>query len=172
MGFSTTEFNERFGFYPRSDQRYSGSSAGTVSVSFDFSDLAAHLDDIAAVAEKSVREAAQAGAEHLYYEVRLRAPVSEKEHYFAGTNKRYLFQPGTLRNSIYQVFSKDNSGKGHAEYHIAWNHKECPYGFMVEFGTSRAPAHPFLRPAYDSAKGEATQIVRGVLEGRVREVLQ
>jgi HK97 gp10 family phage protein len=141
------------------------------AVEVDLSDVNVALDGITEAAQSHVREAAQAGAEHLYFEARLRAPASESEHWFHGTNKRYLFQPGTLRNSIYQVFSKDNSGQGFATYHVAWNHRKCPYGFMVEFGTSRAPAHPFLRPAYAAAGEFAREIVQGVLVGKIRESL-
>ena len=134
------------------------------------------LDAITAAAEKAVRPAAQAGAEELYLEARLRCPVSPKAHFFYGKNSkvtgvRYYFEPGALRNAIYQVFSKDNSGKARATYHIAWNHQKVPYGFMVEFGTSRAPAHPFIRPAYDSRKGIALQIARATLIERMQGVL-
>src|SRR5205085_5719958 len=79
-------------------------------------------------------------------EVQLRAPVAKK----AIVRKGKTIQPGALKASIYQVFSKDNSGSGHATYHVSWNAKKAPHGHLVEFGTSRAPAHPFLRPAYDA----------------------
>jgi HK97 gp10 family phage protein len=144
-------------------------AAFDLTVNVDLAEISAALDGITASADKHVREAAQAGAEHLYFEARLRVPESEKEHWFHGTNKRYLFQPGTLRNSLYQVYSKDHSGKSVATYHVAWNHKKCPYGFMVEYGTVRAPAHPFLRPAYDAAAPMAREIVAGVLISRIRE---
>lgn len=126
--------------------------ADGLRISFDTKALEAELDNITAKAEEFVRPAAQAGAAVLYGEVKLRVPVGEKPHIFYGTHQRYRFEAGALRDSIYQVFSKDNSGNGRATYHVAWNHRKAPYGFMVEFGTSRAPAHPFLRPAYDAAK--------------------
>lgn len=98
---------------------------------------------------------AQAAAEVFYREAKLRAPVSASAHWFHGTHQKYLFRAGTLRDSIYQVQSKDNSSDSKAVYHVSWNHQKCPYGFMVEYGTSRAPAHPFLRPAYEAAKKDA-----------------
>ncbi len=115
---------------------------------------------VAKVKTNVVYVGAQAAAEVFYREAKLRAPVSGGGHWFHGTSfkingTKYFFNAGTLRDSIYQVMSKDNSGEGKATYHVAWNHKKCPYGFMVEFGTSRAPAHPFLRPAYEAAKHEA-----------------
>src|SRR5437868_12383349 len=100
------------------------------------------LDALAKGAADQVRPAAQAGAQVLYEEVQLRAPVAKK----AIVRKGKTIQPGALKASIYQVFSKDNSGSGHATYHVSWNAKKAPHGHLVEFGTSRAPAHPFLRP--------------------------
>ena len=76
-----------------------------------------------------------------------------------------------LRDSIYQVYSKDNSGQGKATYHIAWNHQEAPYGFMVEFGTSKAPAHPFLRPAYTARLNEAMEATKKRMLDEVKKAL-
>ena len=142
----------------------------------DSAKLFGNLDGHGKAAEAAVRPAAQAGAEELYLEARLRCPVSLKAHFFYGKNSkqtgvRYFFKPGALRDAIYQVFSKDSSFKGHATYHVAWNHQKVPYGFMVEFGTSRAPAHPFIRPAYDARKTFALQIARATLIERMQEAL-
>ena len=119
----------------------------SVSITFDANQLSKRLNKVKENINAAVRPAAQAGAQVLYEAVKRNAPRSEKAHVFYGTNGKYLFQAGTLKDSIYQVYSKDRSGEQKAVYHIAWNHQKCPYGFMVEFGTSRAPAHPFLRPA-------------------------
>jgi len=133
--------------------------ANSVSVSVDFDDLFERLDKISDDAGKFTREAAQAGAQVLYGEAKTRAPVSDHAHYFYGTHQKYLFEAGTLRNSIYQAFSADNSIDGKkATYHISWNYKKCPYGFMVEYGTKNAPAHPFLRPSYDAASQLAVTV--------------
>lgn len=154
--------------------------AEAFKVSFDDTSLQAELDQIVAASQEAVRPAAQAGAEELYFEARLRCPVSEHAHVFYGKNSKasgvtYRFSPGNLRDSLYQAFSKDNSaarGKGYdrATYHVAWNHQKAPYGFMVEFGTPRAPAHPFLRPAYDARRTEALETARAVWVLRVGEV--
>lgn len=148
-------------------------SGNSVRVKFDASPLMDGLDKITQAAGDHVRAAAQAGAQVLYTEARGRAPVSEGAHFFYGTSfkktgQRYLFAPGTLRDSIYQVYSVDNSSEGQrATYHVAWNHQKAPYGFMVEFGTSRAPAHPFLRPAFDAAEKTALAASKDTFEGRM-----
>lgn len=152
--------------------------ADAVSMNFDDSRAQKKLDAMLSATQKAIRPAAQAGAEDLYFEARLRCPVSDKAHVFYGRNSKktgvvYRFSPGNLRDSIYQVFSKDNSteqgaGYGRVTYHVAWNHQKAPYGFMVEFGTSRAPATPFLRPAYEARKVEALQIAKAVWAEKVK----
>jgi len=150
--------------------------ADAFRIELDDTALNASLDRITKAAAKAVRPAAQAGAEEYYFEARLRCPVSAEAHYFYGrqskkTGVRYLFEPGNLRNSLYQVYSKDNSGQGVAQYHVAWNHQKAPYGFMVEYGTSRAPAHPFLRPAYAAVQQHALQVANAVLLDEMRKEL-
>lgn len=131
-----------------------------VRCTYDQSGADAYLDGLVSASRQALRPTAQAGAQVLYDEARLRCPVSVDAHFFYGssyrkTGQKYLFYPGDLKASIYQVFSHDNSSESRSTYHIAWNHQKAPYGFMVEFGTSRAPAHPFLRPAWEAVHGMA-----------------
>lgn len=128
--------------------------AEAFAIKFDGAGLDAALDQIAHGAEVSTRPAAQAGAQVLYDEVLLRVPVSTTTR----KNKRgKTIAPGALRNSIYQVFSQDNSTDGRATYHVSWNYRRAPHGHLVEFGTSRAPARPFLRPSFDAQSRNALQ---------------
>lgn len=88
----------------------------------------------------------------IYEDARSRVRVSSAPHYFYGsqfkkTGVKYLIQPGTLKAAIYRVFSPERSSNTFKLYKISWNHTKAPHGAMVEFGTSRAPAHPFMRPA-------------------------
>ncbi len=142
-----------------------------VSIKFDSKGAMAGLDSLVATTDHAVRPAAQAGAQELYNVAKTLCPVSDATHYFygsaskkapAGQKKQFAYQyaPGNLRDSIYQVYSKDNSGVTKATYHVSWNYSKAPYGFMVEYGTSRAPAHPFLRPAFDTTKRQALQAAK------------
>jgi len=63
----------------------------------------------------------------------------------SGRTVRYLFQPGTLRDAIYRAYSPEKSGDTLKLYRVSWNHRKAPYGFMVEYGTPKAPAASFLR---------------------------
>ena len=138
-----------------------------ISIAFDFSKIAAKLDNITKAAEQGVRPAAQAGAQVFYEEVKQRVPVSAKAHSTKG--KKQTFTPGTLRKAIYQAFADKESGDGKASYRISWNKSHAFYGRFVEFGTSRMAAKPFLRPAYDAARAKALQAVQERMAVEVRK---
>ncbi len=153
----------------------------SLSARMDTSKITARLDRMAGNLQSAVIPAAQAGAQVFYEEVRARAPVGTKaEHYFYGEaakkarkgNKKakaYLFSRGTLKDSIYQYRKRYYDDGGHATYVIAWNHREAPYGYMVENGTSHSAAHPFLRPAYDAAADRAQHASAAVLRAAARK---
>jgi hypothetical protein len=130
----------------------------TVTYKMDVSSVYAMLDRLEEDAESVIRPAAQAGAEVVYQEARRLVGRSTKPHYFYGTSYkkgseskdgRYKYNPGHLRDSIYQVYSRDNSSKTVATYHVSWNMKKAPYGLFVERGMSpfAKQSKPFIRPA-------------------------
>ena len=138
-------------------------------IDFDASGALAALDRLTDSSNAAVRPAAQAGAQVLYDAARANAPISEAAHWFHGksfkkTGQKYRFVPGSLKESIYQAFSTDKSGATKATYHVSWRHNakdpSVPYGHMVEFGTSRAPAHPFLRKALSEDGTRAMQAAK------------
>lgn len=145
-----------------------------ITVDFDFAKIAKKLDGITDASKEALRPAAQAGAEIFYIEARMRVPVSDGAHFFYGRNSkksgvRYFFKAGNLRDSIYQYYNKRASTPGKAVYSISWNHQKAPYGYMVEYGTSRAPAHPFLRPSYDAAAARARDAVLDVMRNSIKK---
>jgi hypothetical protein len=142
--------------------------------------LDAQLDADADAMEAAARPSAQAAAQVLYNEVK-RNVARLKRH------------TGNLDRSIYQAFSKDNSGPGLATYHVSWNAKKAPHGHLVEYGhlqrfeitfdptTQRFTTHkdrplaqpkqvaarPFVRPAvskFDAAMDAATEALFAQLE--------
>lgn len=105
-----------------------------------------------AVKEEVAIVGAAAMGKVIHDEAKILAPVSEKAHVFYGrdsvrTGVTYKFEPGTLRDAIYRTYSRDQSGANRQTYHVGWNHRKAPYGFMVEYGTATAAAHPFMRPS-------------------------
>lgn len=129
-----------------------------VSLNFDDSALQAQLNALQEKLQETARPAAQAGAQVLYEEVRLRAPVSKQTHSTKG--KRQTYQPGNLRSAIYQVYSKSNSNETKATYQVSYNQKKAFYGRFIEFGTVKSPARPFIRPSYDAKNVAALQTAK------------
>lgn len=150
--------------------------AGSFNVRVDARGLQVRLDQVARAVSAAARPAAQAGAQVFYDQVKANVPVSAAGHWFYGEAskkappgakkaKAYYFDPGTLRDAIYQVFAPERSGDGYAHYVVSWNHQKAPYGFMVEFGTSRAPARPFVRPA----RGQADERAKAAMLDRLKQ---
>jgi HK97 gp10 family phage protein len=114
-----------------------------VSVEMKLSgDLEAALDRLAAkVQDKVIMAGTAAAAKVIYDEVKLNV-----------TPPRLGIKTGNLSESIYRVYSPEKSGEARKTYRISWNKTKAPHGHLIEFGTSRAPAHPFIRPAFDHIK--------------------
>jgi len=93
----------------------------SMSIKFDLASFGAAIDARAKAVEDAARPAAQAGAEVLYRAVK--ANVAKLGSV-----------TGNLADSIYQVYSKDNSGDGKAMYHVSWNSRKAPHGHLVEYG--------------------------------------
>ena len=139
-----------------------------ISMNVDLSSITAQLDKLNAVVNSAVRPAAQAGAQVYYNEVKLRAKRGNETRYLKGGRTR---PAGLLASAIYQVFSTKNSSEQKATYHVSWNKKKAPHGYLVEFGTSRAPKHPFLRSSYDAVHGAAEAAINDELQKRIKAVL-
>lgn len=92
--------------------------------------------------QEQIRTALQAGALVIREAAKVRAPILT----------------GTLRRSLaYRTFING----GAAQARIGTN---LEYAAHVEFGTSRQPAQPYLRTAYDEKKGEAIDEITAVLQ--------
>lgn len=119
-------------------------------------DIALGLDELARnVQEKVLMTGVAAMAKVIYDEVLQNVPVKS----------------GTLKASIYRVYSPERSSDQRKTYRVSWNKKKAPHGHLIEFGTSRAPAHPFVRPAFDHVneairKGKAS--MESEMEGGVK----
>lgn len=62
---------------------------------------------------------------------------------------------GTLDSAVYRTFSQDRSSDEVKAYHVGVNKGKAPHWHLIEYGSSRAPAHPYLRPAFDAKVREA-----------------
>ena len=136
-----------------------------LKASFDFKEVANKLDKLTQAAEKSVRPAAQAGAQAFYF--RLKYNVTG----MTGDKTLPKMVTGTLYRAIYQAYSRDNSGDGKATYHISVNKKKAPHWHLLEYGRSGKGARPFIRPAYTAVVNDAMQTTRDRMLAEVKKAL-
>lgn len=109
----------------------------------------------------ATRPAAQAGVQIIYDRARINAPVSDASHFFHIRGKKYgPYAPGTLRDSIYQVFSKDNSFKDVSTYHISWNKDKAPYGYVYEWGNSKRGAKSFIARSVIETRAQVREAIK------------
>ena len=132
-----------------------------MKISLDVGRLKEQMQATKEELRKATRPAAQAGAQIIYDRSRQLAPVSERPHMFHIEGRVYgPFSPGNLRDSIYQVFSKDNSFADTSTYHISWNATKAPYGYTVERGTSKTPANSFIGRAVVETRSAVREIMK------------
>lgn len=89
-----------------------------------------------------VAAATKLGAEAIAQEAKNRVPVRN----------------GTLRDAIHVEF------KGDADWAVVAGNSKAFYGHMVEHGTTRAPAHPFLIPAFEARRVAVQAAIRTALQ--------
>ena len=136
-----------------------------LKASFDFREVAGKLDKLTKAAEDSVRPAAQAGAEKFYMRMKLNVSGLSGDKTLPGV------VTGTLKNAVYQAYSRDNSGDGKATYHISVNKKKAPHWHLLEYGTSRMAARPFIRPTYTAVVNEAMEATKKRMLDEVKKAL-
>lgn len=126
-------------------------SAGrnSFSIKMDTSSLDALLDELGDRAEAAVRPAAQAAAQVLYDEVKRNVASIRRV-------------TGNLDGSIYQAYSQGNSAPGKATYHVSWNSKKAPHGWLVENG------HMQRYMYYQDNQGRVRPMVRPGMDGKPR----
>jgi HK97 gp10 family phage protein len=145
-----------------------------VNISYDLTALRQEIAEQKARVAAATRPAAQAAAQVFYEAARINAPVSEEAHYFYGKGykkggKKYgPYQPGNLRNGIYQAFAEKKSGPSKATYRVSVNLQKVPYAAMVELGTSRMPAHSYIGKAFAEQGAKAAEAMRATFISRVR----
>lgn len=143
-----------------------------LGLNLDLKKVTQRLDGMARAAKEAARPAAQAGAQVFYERARAEAPVSKAAHMFHIEGRVYgPYKPGTLRDSVYQVYAKDKSGASKATYEVSFNHSKAPYGFMVLRGTSKLPANDFIGRAYDSEYSAAMKVAQQRLMAETKKAL-
>lgn len=146
-----------------------------IGTSLDFSGLADIAKDLEALSRaennKVLRDATRAGAEVLKEEVIDRAPVRTgklKKNVVVVTQKSR--RRGEISSGVHirgvnpHTGNSDNSMKSD-------NPRDAFYWSFVELGTANMPAHPFVRPAYDTREEEAASAAIARMNQAIDEVL-
>ena len=120
----------------------------------------------AALAEHALRPAVAAAATVLRDEASRMAPV------YHGDVADGHPPPGTLKRAIFRTYVRQRSSPSRVVYAIGVKHggsavvagdgtgKGAYYWHMVEYGTVKMAAQPYLRPALESASDEAYQAMK------------
>lgn len=117
------------------------------TIDVDVAGLRSLMSSLGDKAEEAARPAAQAAADVLYKQALQNVNALPK-------------RSGNLARSIYQVYSKDNSRKGLATYHVSWNAKKAPHGGLVEFGYLQRYEY------YQDEQGRIRPRVRPEMQGK------
>lgn len=122
-------------------------------------DIMSGLDNFEkAIKEQVILSGVAAMGKVIYDEVKLNTSGARK-------TGRPLDPPGvktgTLDRAIYRVYSPEASSDGRKVYKVSVNKSKAPHWYLVEFGSSRAPAHPYIRPA-------AAKIPEAIKAGQLR----
>ena len=144
-----------------------------IDINLDFSglnDLARDLELLSkAENNKVLRDATRAGAEVLKEEVIARAPVRtgklKKKVVTQKSRRRGEISSGVhIRGVNPRTGNSDNTMKAN-------NPRNAFYWPFVELGTANMPAHPFVRPAYDTREEEAASVAIARMNQAIDEVL-
>lgn len=116
------------------------------------------------VAKNALRSAVNAGASVIKKQVRQNAPTDT----------------GLLKKNVYQKQIREASGQYQQTFAVGVRQgkarnkdgtkKELPYYWrFMEFGTSKMPARPFIRPAFESKKEDAVKAIADKLDERIQK---
>lgn len=132
-----------------------------INFDLDITKTLEKIDNVQKKVESAIRPAVLAGAQVYVDEVKIRAFRGGSIRYLKGKRKRLA---GLLAQSIYKAYDEKKSNTQTAVYEVSWNKRKAPHGHLVEFGTSKNPKHPFLRPAYDAVRAEAEAVINEKLQ--------
>src|SRR5450830_714100 len=115
------------------------------------------------IAKNVLRGSVAAGAAVIRNEAKARAPV------YTGSVSAGHPPPGTLKRAIYQKQIPERSSNIQQTFFVGVRKgkkyqkqgkngdksQDAFYASWVEFGTSKQPGHPYMRPAYEGKKSAA-----------------
>jgi HK97 gp10 family phage protein len=110
---------------------------------------------------KKLKDVLMIPAQMIRDEAKDMAPVATAEE--IGPHAKY--PPGTLKNSIFAAPGKDKPIA-----YVGVSPKKVPYAGMVEYGTSKMTAQPYLRPAIAATRPIAAVVIAEGLDKLIDEI--
>lgn len=110
------------------------------------------------IGERVALKALRSGARLIQKEAAANVPIRTQEGFKAVTTGGSKFRlPGLLKKSIRVVRNRDAERQRGKSFVVSVGpSREAFYGMFLEFGTKHISAKPWLRPAFDGNKKEAT----------------
>lgn len=140
---------------------------GTIQIT-GLADLEKRLQEFPDKLAKNILAGAiRAGAVVIQNEARQLAPASAEAHYLGKGKSRVLIQPGELKKKGIKVRLAPKKSRTLPITYWVYVSKRNWYWKFVEFSTSKMAAKPFMRPAFESKKVEATERIREYLAARI-----
>lgn len=132
-------------------------------IGMDLSELALLDQDLKLLSKveqrKSIKKGLRKGANLLRDETRRRAPVQ------TGKLKKNIVSGQRGNMAGVYIRGTNDEGTNSDTTMKADDPKNAFYWRFVEYGTSRSPAKPFIRPAFDSKEVEAEkEVIKGIME--------
>ncbi len=83
---------------------------------------------------------------------------------------------GRTDRALYAKFIREKSGPNQATYYVGVRSgskerrkdRDAWYWRLVEFGTVKMPARPFMRPAFESKKMQAVEAIKERIQKRIK----
>jgi HK97 gp10 family phage protein len=134
-------------------------------------ELVAKLRDIKSLDDgKALRAGVRAGMRPALLAARASIPISPKPYRLAKAYGRELVQPGYAQHAL-RVVTTVSPDKQQATALLGVRKKAFYAVQFVERGTSRAPAHPWLRPAFYSTQEAQKQALAAKLAAYLAKVV-
>ena len=139
------------------------------------------MQDVARkVKNRSARKAMNAGASTLKKEIKSRVPILKEDvpHRRKGTIKRNIRSKTKVRRNGQtktRIWVKSLPGKKITAFkqatgkNAALNPNDPFYWGFVEFGTSKMPAQPFMRPGFEAKKETTAKVIVQTLKEEIEK---
>lgn len=133
-------------------------------------ELARKLEQLPVKLQRNgLRKAVSSGAAVVRNAVKESAPIGATGTLRRAVSMKRAKTPDA-QIATYEVFVRQaKNGKVGSSKIAAYGKYDAYYWRFVEFGTSKAPAHPFLRPAWGRYKNEARDVIISTLREKIAE---